>query len=512
VTHRPTKAVRAVVISASVGAGHDAAADEIARRLRARGAEVVRHDFLALMPPRAGRLLRDSYQRMLNAAPWSYRLLYGALDRSSALGFQVAVFSSLAAKRTMAAIPPGTDLVVSTYPLASQVLGRLRRTGQLDRPVTTYLTDFSVHRLWVADGVDAHLAVHPVPAAEAAELGAAAVYVTAPVVDPRFAPAAPGARELARDRFGLPVGGRIALLVGGSWGAGDLDAAVREIDATRLATCAVVCGRNEELRERLLLAGVKHVFGWVEDMPALLHAADVLVQNAGGMTVLEAVRCELPVITYRCIPGHGMTNSQALDEAKVAPWARYPEDLHLVLATALSSAPNAHLRLFHEADPIDTLLAIGGFGAGAAGADGPGAPRGGAGGWRGSGRPGRSDRGRWRAGWSDVRGSVAGKAVAAGARRAPAAPSGSGVDGGTVGLSVGAGAAETLMSPAEAGSPAGSRRFVPSGSAAKAAAGPGAAVASARWMAGRWIPGQRGAEQPARDRQRTAKDLLKEAV
>jgi len=361
VTYRPTPPARVVVISASVGAGHDAAADEMARRLRARGIEVVQHDFLALMPPRCGRLIRDSYQRMLSAAPWSYRFLYGALDRTSALGFQVAFFSTLAAKRTRAAIPQDTDLVVSTYPLASQVLGRLRRTKQIQTPVVTYLTDFSVHRLWVAEGVDAHLAVHALPAAEAAELGAAAVYVTAPVVDPRFGPAGPGARASARVRFGLPEVGRIALLVGGSWGAGELDDAVREIDATRLATCAVVCGRNEELRERLLAAGIKHVFGWVQDMPSLLHAADVLVQNAGGMTVLEAVRSELPVVTYRCIPGHGLTNSEALDEAKVAPWARVPEDLHRVLATALEADPHELTALFHAADPIDTLLAIGGL-------------------------------------------------------------------------------------------------------------------------------------------------------
>jgi UDP-N-acetylglucosamine:LPS N-acetylglucosamine transferase len=381
VTHRPTKPARAVVISASVGAGHDAAADEISRRLRAGGVEVLQHDFLTLMPPRCGRMIRDSYQRMLSAAPWSYRMLYDALDRSVASGFQVAFFSSLAARRTRAAIPDQTDVIVSTYPLASQVLGRLRRSGRLQIPVVTYLTDFSVHRLWIAEGVDAHLAIHRLPADEAAAQGAAMVRVVAPVVDPRFGPAGPSARVLARARFGLPAEGRIALLVGGSWGAGELDDAVREMDSTRLVTCAVVCGRNEELRERLSDAGVKHVFGWVEDMPQLLHAADILVQNAGGMTVLEAVRSELPVMTYRSIPGHGMTNSQALDEAKVAPWARHPEDLHRVLATALADPPRAHTALFRAADPIDTLMAVVGPGSGgpfrppgSGGPDRPGGP------------------------------------------------------------------------------------------------------------------------------------------
>ncbi|MHA6759053.1 glycosyltransferase [Streptacidiphilus sp. PAMC 29251] len=103
----------------------------------------------------------------------------------------------------------------------------------------------------------------------------------------------------------------------------------------------MVCGRNEPLRERLLAAGVRHAFGWVEDMPSLMHAADVLVQNAGGITVLEAVASGLPVVTYRSIPGHGLTNAAALDEAGVARWVRHPNELAAALAGAVRPDPAA---------------------------------------------------------------------------------------------------------------------------------------------------------------------------
>ena len=43
------------------------------------------------------------------------------------------------------------DAVVSTYPLASLVLGRMRKKKWLRVPVATYLTDFAVHPLWVHD-------------------------------------------------------------------------------------------------------------------------------------------------------------------------------------------------------------------------------------------------------------------------------------------------------------------------------------------------------------------------
>lgn len=346
---------RAVVFSARVGAGHDAAASELARRLEGAGLVVDRRDFLDYLPGRLGRMLCESYHSMLTAAPWGYQALYGSLDRSRGLSMQASAACALASRRMLAAIGGDVRVVVSTYPLASQVLGRLRSAGRLDAPVVTYLTDCSVHRLWVADGVDAHTAVHEVAAGQARALGAAGVVTVDPAVDPRFIRGEAASRAAARERFALPADGPLALLVGGSWGVGKYEETVREIEATGAARCVVVCGRNEHLRQRLLRQGVRHVFGWVQDMPALMHAADVLVQNAGGMTVYEARACGLPVITYRTLPGHGETNARALDQAGTAPWVREAAGLRAALRHALAARPGEQIPEF-AVDPVTVIL------------------------------------------------------------------------------------------------------------------------------------------------------------
>lgn len=348
---------RAVVFSARVGAGHDAAADELARRLRGAGLAVERHDFLDQLPGRLGRLICESYHNMLLTAPWTYQALYGALDRSRALSLQVSLISALSMRRMTDAIGPDARVVVSTYPLASQVLGRMRANGRIDVPVVTYLTDYSVHRLWVAEGVDAHTAVHDIAAGQARELGASQVVTVDPAVDPRFVRRCPGSKARAREEFGLPAHGRLALLVGGSWGIGEMDQTVRDIAATGLAECAVVCGRNEVLRRRLIEQGVKHVYGWVDDMPTLMHAADVLVQNAGGMSVYEARACGLPVVTYRTLPGHGETNARALDEAGTAEWIKDAADLRGGLERAFAQASPDPVPDF-AADPVTVILGV----------------------------------------------------------------------------------------------------------------------------------------------------------
>ncbi|GHH84642.1 hypothetical protein GCM10018793_49580 [Streptomyces sulfonofaciens] len=326
---------RIAIISAGVGAGHDGAAAGLAARLAEHGFLLDRHDFLDLLPIGAGRLLCGAYRCLLTWVPEGYQRLYAATDRAARPGVMWRVLFRAAEQRMLRALAPDTRAVVSTYPGAGQVLGALRRRGLLTVPAFTYLTDFSVHALWVAPGVDAHLAVHPVPAAQAHAQGAAAVTVVGPVTDPRFTRATARQRAAARERFALPEHAPLALLVAGSWGVGPVRRAAAEIQETGVAVPVVVCGRNQALAEQLGRDGIEHAFGWVDDMPGLMHACDVLVQNAGGLTSLEAFAAGLPVASYRCIPGHGHTNAAALDEAGLAAWVRDPAELGPVLAELL---------------------------------------------------------------------------------------------------------------------------------------------------------------------------------
>lgn len=317
---------RVVVISASVGAGHDGAAREWARRLGEEGFESEIHDLLELLPTVLGRGMREVYRAMLERAPWSYTAIHrlaGLPGGRAVVGWLFAPYRS----RLRRLLPADTVAVLSTYPVASQLLGTLRRRGEVTVPVVTFLTDFSVHRLWVAPGVDAHCAVHEVSAEQARALGAAGVRVTGPVVAGHFGPGSAEARRRARERFGLPAGNTLALLVAGSWGVGDVERTAAEIAGTGVAVPVIVCGGNTLLLERLRTLGLGHPLGWVDDMPDLLKAVDVLVENAGGLTSLEAMASGLPVATYRPIPGHGRTNAAALDRAGVSAWIRGRDEL-----------------------------------------------------------------------------------------------------------------------------------------------------------------------------------------
>jgi UDP-N-acetylglucosamine:LPS N-acetylglucosamine transferase len=354
-----------VMISASIGAGHDGAARELTRRLTAGGLTVQRHDFLDMLPAGLGDALRTTYAQQLRYAPATWGWLLRAAAGPRFCEGAGALAARAATARILAAAGPDTAAVVSTYPLASQVLGRLRGTGRLDVPAIAFMTDPSIHPLCVAHDVDLHLT----PGARAADdiraVRGARAEVVGPVVDPGFRPTAGLADAYeARTRLGLPAVERLAVVVAGSWGVGDVEATARDVAAAGSVIPVVVCGRNEPLRRRLSAAGGAIALGWVDDMPSLLRAADVVVHNAGGLSSLEAMASGVPVISYRCLPGHGTANAAALMADGLSPWPRSPGELVRVLHRALDGGERqcaAYARLADAPDAAALIAELAGF-------------------------------------------------------------------------------------------------------------------------------------------------------
>ena len=311
------------VVSGSYGAGHEVAADQMADRLRAAGQVVRRLDMVEELPWRLGRLLRWLYYAQLRWFPSTWGTTLRRLERDTP-AFRVVRWLLATLGRSLVRTVAGAEVVVSTHPFASQILGSARAAGRLPAPVVTYLTDASVHRLWVHPAVDLHLAWHDVAAEQARALGGR-VQVVAPLV--------PQVRRSLTPPW--PARTAVALVVGGSCGIGELEQTARDVLASGLMVPVVACGHNEELRHRVAAIPGIVALGWRDDLASLSAAADCVLQNAGGMTSLESLAAGTPTISYRPIPGHGTTNALALEQAGLVPWARDCVELRAALALVL---------------------------------------------------------------------------------------------------------------------------------------------------------------------------------
>jgi UDP-N-acetylglucosamine:LPS N-acetylglucosamine transferase len=344
---------RVLILTASVGEGHDRPARWLASQLRDErpGVEVAIEDCL----PAMGRFIR----LMSESAP---RVIFYRLRWLWDLGFwfftRPAASRELSQRITTRLGTPGLlrlierhdpDVIVSVYPIVTEVLGRLRRSGCLRCPSVAAITDLAAMHYWASRGIDVHLVTHPESIAEVRTIVGAAgsVHCVHGFSDPAFR--SPLSESQARASLGLPASGKIVVVSGGGWGVGDVESAVEQALAVPAVTKVVcLCGRNEDLRSGL---GTRfgseprvRVEGFTEAMPAWLAAADALVHSTGGLTVLEALMRGCPPISYGWGRGHVRTNNAAFRRFGLADVAESRSELRAAIVRALDRgrlAPNA---------------------------------------------------------------------------------------------------------------------------------------------------------------------------
>jgi UDP-N-acetylglucosamine:LPS N-acetylglucosamine transferase len=225
----PGPAARVLILSASIGEGHDLPARELARGLSelAPAAEVSVLDGLAAM----GSIMEWVTLRGSSfGTPWGNRLFdvnYWLIARfpptRSAAGALSCALAAAGLLRLVEEWRP--DVVVSTYPGVTDVLGRLRRRGRLSVPAVSAITDLAALRYWAHPGIDLHLVTHPESVAEVRFIAPGSEVVPVRGLNsPEFA--TPRSPARARRALGLPAEGKVVVVSGGGWAVGDLEGAI----------------------------------------------------------------------------------------------------------------------------------------------------------------------------------------------------------------------------------------------------------------------------------------------
>ena len=317
---------KVVVVSGSVGAGHDGVAHELARRLRELGHEVTVVDQLEGFTAWARFVMATGYLMLIRTAPVLYDLTCWVVERSRVVQWVADLVCSTSGPWLLR-VTREADVIVAVYPPACRALGRLRAGGQLSTPVVGYLTDPAPNFRWVHPALDAHLTAAKHTAQEVTRRYGVTAEASGPLVDPRFRTVdRTSARDEVRASLGIAADEVVALLLLGSLGMGSVDRAARALSAADIRP-VVLCARNERLRRRAgKIPGVT-ALGWRTDVDRLISAADVVVHNAGGLSLTESLVVGVPAVTYAAIPGHGKANARSLEASGTAPWARSPEQL-----------------------------------------------------------------------------------------------------------------------------------------------------------------------------------------
>ncbi len=329
---------RVLVLTADIGEGHDLPARIIKADIEAEvpGAEVEIENGLEAMGKLSATVLRNGSKVTFRWMPWLFDIQYWLITKFAPtrwlfhhLGY---VFSGRGLLKAVEARDP--DVVISTYPGVTAVLGMLRENRRLAIPVQSAITDLAGLRYWAHPGVDLHYVTHPESIEEVERLvGPGTVEWVRPPISRDFL--MPRTRRDAREALDVPAHARMVLVSGGGWGIGDLEGAIETALADEDTLVVCITGRNEGVRERLeqRFSGNEQVriLGFTEQMSDWMAAADAMIHATAGLTVLEAHIRGCPVVSYGFSAGHLRANNAAFERFGLAEVARSEHELESVL-------------------------------------------------------------------------------------------------------------------------------------------------------------------------------------
>jgi UDP-N-acetylglucosamine:LPS N-acetylglucosamine transferase len=336
---------RAVLLSGSLGKGHDTLAEGCEASLAELGFASSMYDSMALLGRGGG--IGDWVFRRLFAIPPVYDAFHFSQLRA---GGRLARFCDRAALNVM--WPRFTakmerdqpELLVSVFATGAAVAAGYKRERPDVRTIV-FVTDVVAHRMWVHEETDLFLVTSEASAASVRRYRPTAdvMVVDAPVRREFYT--APSMRA-ARDELGVSTDSRCVLLMAGGWGVGPLDE-VATVLAERGITVLAVAGHNPRLRRRLeRLAEQSSLivpFGYTDQVPTLMAASDLVVTSPGD-TCREARVIGRPMVLLDVVPGHGRENlMHELELGDAAVASAEPELLGATIEAALKqTSPIEH--------------------------------------------------------------------------------------------------------------------------------------------------------------------------
>ena len=319
--------MKIMLLTAATGGGHLRASAAVEKYIQDNTSyDVVTVDALKAVGRFLDKTVCDSYRFMAKRVPAMFGRLYKQTNHESLFAGLVPKLSGAFSNLLYPAIAQyQPDVIITTHPFATEMVSDLKEDNSITAPLICILTDYGVHRAWIAPHVDAYVVASEDMVPELQTFG---------VQEEKIYP------------FGIPVHGvffhredRDALLedlrldpalptvlfMAGSFGVANIIKLYRELADTDVKMqIIVITGRNQRLYEafeRELAGGERlptRLIYFTDEVEKYMHASDLLVTKPGGLTVSEAWPATCPWLCSTPSPARRRTTPTS---SKSTTWA-----------------------------------------------------------------------------------------------------------------------------------------------------------------------------------------------
>lgn len=326
--------MKILLLSCSTGEGHNNCARAVKEELEKRNVQVEFLDMLQTFGSN-GPL---SFDKILNKISSKTPEIFGAMYHAGAMYSATGVTSPIYLANIRHANQLGDfirekeyDAVVCSHLFPMEALTYLRRHGKCNIKTYGVLSDYTCIPFLAETELDAYFVPHEDVKKEciAAGITPEKLIAAGMPVSGKFLTKMTKAE--ARNMLSLPPESKIYLIMTGGIGCGDAIAlckALRRIPDENSLLC-VLPGKNEELRASLIKEfdekGVLTV-PFTDKVAVYMHAADVLLSKAGGISSSEAAILGIPFVHTMIIPGVETLNAEFFESHGLSLFAKNADE------------------------------------------------------------------------------------------------------------------------------------------------------------------------------------------
>jgi len=365
---------KVLLLSASAGAGHMRAAEAVEKAFNQFGnVNEIRHlDVLNYTNKLFRHFYSKAYIDLVNKMPEVPGWMYDKLDQPWKNERRRLALDKLNTRPLVKLLRDyQPDLIVCTHFLPAEIVSWLKAKERLASRQAIVVTDFDVHAMWLVHHYEHYfVAIEEARVyLEALGIPPAKITLSGIPIDPVFAQKKD--KLNMRAKHGLEADRPTILLSAGGFGVGSVEPLIASLKPMKQrAQIIAICGRNEELRKRLLKATAKQKLtdtvlikpiGYTREMDEFMTAADLVLGKPGGLTTSEALAKGLAFVIVDPIPGQEERNSDHLLEAGVAsrcnnlPILSYKLDTLLADRSRMSRMQTAAKKLGHPNSARDIV-------------------------------------------------------------------------------------------------------------------------------------------------------------
>lgn len=151
--------MRILILTCATGGGHLRAAAALEKYIRETTThEVIQMDFLKSIGKLLDKTICDSYLFMAKKTPSLFGRLYKTTNKDNPLADFVPRTTELLALQLyprLAEVAP--DVIISVHPFATEMISGLKERRRITCPLICLMTDYGVHKAWIAPNVDAYV-------------------------------------------------------------------------------------------------------------------------------------------------------------------------------------------------------------------------------------------------------------------------------------------------------------------------------------------------------------------